>query len=58
MRIQGFPPMQRKFITKYLINEHQRILKFEKHISSTTHPFYNIILAVQSARPAKVAWHF
>jgi hypothetical protein len=55
MRIQGFPLMQRKYIANYLINEHRRILYSQKHISPTTHPFYNIIFAVKSARPAKGA---
>jgi|tagenome__1003787_1003787.scaffolds.fasta_scaffold11996734_2 hypothetical protein len=55
MGIQSFPLMQRKYIANYLVNENQRILKYQKHIFPTTHPFYNIIFAVKSARPAKGA---
>ncbi len=47
--------MQRKYLANYLINEKQRILISQKHIFPTTHPFYNMIFAVKSARPAKGA---
>ena len=44
--------MQRKYLANYLINKHRRILNSQKYIFSKAHPFYNIIFAIKSARPA------